>query len=279
MLFIDMTNQHLINLQLTSLQLSAFTSSFMNAVNEIKNDVEANNFILTRPNGLLTVCMNTEYESKAPTKNSDRECKALTVCKQNEYESKPPVPGKTDRECKLLNMNIYAKMVYNAYYYSGFEEIGITHYISMIEGELKSNISKAELILGLADAKINIPESIDDKVSWRREAEQMLQIVYQINTSIYKVDKVILPPQLTLTEEKIESLLLNINSALVDGDKENTVQLVTEGLNATNNQTQKTISKRITDEINKVVNDLMGNLGDSAPAFSAANNLVKYWFD
>ena len=49
-----------------------------------------------------TQCDNTEYESKAGTKNSDRVCSKITNCEENEeYEKKEPTPT-SDRECRKL---------------------------------------------------------------------------------------------------------------------------------------------------------------------------------
>jgi hypothetical protein len=47
----------------------------------------------------LTECKkDEEYQSKAQTATTDRECKALTVCKDNEEETEAPTPT-SDRVC------------------------------------------------------------------------------------------------------------------------------------------------------------------------------------
>jgi hypothetical protein len=47
----------------------------------------------------LTECKkDEEYQSKAQTATTDRECKTLTVCKDNEEETEAPTPT-SDREC------------------------------------------------------------------------------------------------------------------------------------------------------------------------------------
>lgn len=49
----------------------------------------------------LTLCSLEEFESLAPTSTSDRKCSPLTICKFNEAEISPPTPT-SDRECEKL---------------------------------------------------------------------------------------------------------------------------------------------------------------------------------
>ena len=55
----------------------------------------------------LTVCSVAEYESVAPTANSDRECTALTVCTAEEYEARTPTATR-DRVCRARNTQVSA---------------------------------------------------------------------------------------------------------------------------------------------------------------------------